>query len=131
MAKTITALKVEPGKHPYAVRLCIDSKYLKYAVSEGARYICEADLIEIENDVGVIFNAEGGFLGLQGNRRVGDFIIAGVFYVIGLNETGKLVSLSHSAMDKYWTDFYEPEQYSQYEVENSYGENLFAFMDNL
>ena len=46
MAKTITALKIEPGEYPCAVRLYTGGKYVKYAVSIGARYICEAEVMK-------------------------------------------------------------------------------------
>ena len=131
MAKTITALKIEPGKHPYAVRLYTGGQYLKYAVSVGARYICEVDTIELENGVGILFNAEGALLGLQANRKIGKRIIVGVFYVVGIDETGKLTSLSHNDIDKYWSDLCEPEQYSDDEVQSNYADSFFDFIDNL
>ena len=70
-------------------------------------------------------------LGLQANRKIGKQIIAGVFYVVGIDETGNLTSLSHNDIDKYWSDLYEPEQYSEDEVKSNYTDSFFDFIDNL
>lgn len=102
MAKTVTALMVEPRKGPRAVRLYTGDHYLEYTVSIGAPYLCSAELLQLEKNVGILFNGEAHILGLQRNRLVEGKSIPGVFYVVGLDEQGNITSLSYSAVDEWW-----------------------------
>lgn len=73
----IKVLKVEPMKHPEEVMLNNTLRALQAAVG---------GLIEIanlEDDVCLLCNEGGKLIDLPGNRRVGDDIIAGTFYVCG------------------------------------------------
>lgn len=102
MGKTVTALMVEPGKGPRAVRLYTGGDFLKCAVSVGAPYPCSAELLQLEKNVGILFNGEAHILGLQKNRLVDGKAIPGVFYVVGLDDQGNITSLSYSAVDEWW-----------------------------
>lgn len=102
MEKTVTALMVEPGRGPQAIRLYTGGHYLEYAVSMGAPYLCSAELLQLSENVGVLFNGEAHILGLPKNRIVDGKTIPGVFYVVGLDEQGNITSLSHSAVEEWW-----------------------------
>jgi hypothetical protein len=69
-----------------------------------------------EDSVALICNEEGKLLGLEGNRRFGGDIIAGVFYVVGEDKCGNFVSLTEEQMEHYNKRFWEPEQYSMGDV---------------
>ena len=67
----------------------------------------------------VICNEEGKFNGLEGNRRIGRDIIAGVFYVVGETDDGDLASLPQEKIAQYMERFREPEYYTASDVEHA------------
>ena len=56
---------------------------------------------------------------MEGNRRFGNDILIGVFYIMGQNEEGELQSLSERK-NKYYTKlFWEPETFDRADIENT------------
>lgn len=123
--KEITVLMVEPGKHPVVTTLENSLDALQKAVSIGADYQGLIELVEIERGVCVLCNEEGKLIGLEGNRRIGTDIIAGVFYILGENGRGELCSLSKASLDKYMARFWAIEHYDQAAVEHALFMRLF------
>ena len=123
--KEITVLMVEPGKHPVVTTLENKLDALQKAVSIGADYQGLIELVEIERGVCICCNEEGKLIGLEGNRRIGNDIIAGVFYVIGENGRGELCSLDKATMDKYMERFWAIEYYTPADVEHALFMRLF------
>ena len=118
MDKTnITVLMVEPGKHPVVTVLNGDLDSLQKAVSIGADYQGLIEIIGIGNGDCILCNEEGKLIGLEGNRRVGSDIIAGVFYIVSEGEDGELVSLSEEKIQHYTQRFWEPEVFDSAEIE--------------
>ena len=99
--KEIKVLMVEPGKHPREVVIHNDLDSLQKAVSIGTDYQGLIEIIGIDDRVCILCNEEGKLIGLEGNRRFGDDIIAGVFYVVGEDGCGNLTSLPDAEMEKY------------------------------
>ena len=114
--KNITALMVEPGKHPEVIALENSLDALQKAVSIGADYQGLIEIIEIENGVCLLMNEEGKLIGLEGNRKVGTDIITGVFYVVGEDGRGNLTSLSDDVILKYKEHFWKSEEFSEDDV---------------
>lgn len=83
----IKVLKVEPMKHPEEVALNNTLRALQAAVGGLI------EIINLEEDVCLLCNEEGKLIDLPGNRRVGDDIIAGTFYICGSDGDGELCSL--------------------------------------
>ena len=81
-AKEITVLMVEPGKHPRVTTLGTELDDLQKAVSIGADYQGLIEIINIGNGDCLLCNEEGKLIGLEGNRRLGNDIIVGVFYIM-------------------------------------------------
>lgn len=119
MAKTITALMVEPGKPPQATRLYTSKNYLSYAVSIGVRLPCDPDILFLEDNLGILYNSEAHLLDLEGNRQVAGQIVAGVFYVVGIDQHGQLTSLTKEQMEDWWMRLFDPETYTEQEVMDS------------
>ena len=119
--ESIRVLKVEPGKHPEEVILHNDLDSLQKAVSIGSQEQGLIEIIELKEGVCLLCNEEGKLIGLEGNRRVGNDIIAGVFYVTGEDEEGNLASLPEEEMLSYKEAFREIEKYTALEVESSAG----------
>ena len=117
--KEIKALMIEPGKHPVVTVLNGDLDSLQKAVSIGADYQGLIEIIGIGNGDCILCNEEGKLIGLEGNRRVGSDIIAGVFYIMSEGEAGELASLTEEKIQYYTQRFWEPEMFDSAEIEPS------------
>ena len=71
-----------------------------------------------EEEVCIVCNEEGKLIGLEGNRRLGDDILVGVFYIMSENEDGELLSLSERKIKRYTELFWEPEKFDRTEIED-------------
>ena len=114
--KEIKVLMVAPGEHPRAVVLENNLDALQKAVSIGCDYQGLIEVISLEKGVCIICNEEGKLLGLEGNRRLGSDIIAGVFYVLGEDKHGNFVSLTEAQKEYYTKRFWEPEVFFPDEI---------------
>lgn len=110
--KEIKVLMVAPGEHPREVVLKNDLDSLQKAVSIGSNYQGLIEVVSLEKGVCIICNEEGKLLGVEGNRRLGGDILAGVFYVVGEDKCGAFVSLTEAQMEHYSKRFWEPERFS-------------------
>ena len=117
--KTITVLKVEPMKAPSVVTLKNDLDSLQKAVSEGCAHRGLIEIITIGNGVVILCNEEGKLLGLPGNRRFGDDILVGTFYVVGDNKRGNLCSLTEKQITLWNEVFAKPEVFDEDEIKAS------------
>ena len=77
------------------------------------------DIIDLEQDTCILLNDEGKLMGLEGNRRFYDDIIVGNFYICGSDEEGNLTSLTDEQMEKYKEIFYEPQEFTEDEIEET------------
>lgn len=82
----IKVLMIEPGKHPRITTLKDDLDSLQKAVSIGADYQGLIEIISLGNGDCLLCNEEGKLIGLDGNRRLGNDIIVGVFYIMSEGE---------------------------------------------
>ena len=107
--KRIRVLKVEPGKEPTLAMLDNNLDDLQKAVSIGAPSQGLIEIIDLEEDVCLILNEEAKLISeLKPNRRFGNDILVGVFYVAGQDNDGNLRSLSEFKMQKYAKLFEKP-----------------------
>ena len=107
----IQTLLVEPGKNPVCAYLPLNRAAMEQAVGVNKSSVGVARVKEIDPGVYVLYQDEGIPLELEGNRRVGSQIIAGVFYVIAADEHGNIGSLSDYDLQKYQERFWEPETF--------------------
>ena len=114
--KEIKVLMVAPGEHPREVVLKNDLDALQKAVSIGCDYQGLIEVVGLDDGVCIVCNEEGKLLGLEGNRRLGGDILAGVFYVVGEDKCGNFVSLTEAKMEHYSRRFWEPERFSMGDV---------------
>ena len=114
--KEITVLMVEPGQHPRVTTLKNDLDSLQKAVSIGADQQGLIEIISLENGDCILCNEEGKLLSLEPNRRLGQDILCGVFYVVGQNKSGDLCSLDDAALAKYAQHFMVPDTFTDGEV---------------
>ena len=112
---TYRVVYVEPGKPACVREIGSDLKSLQEAVAGGP---IECVYAHRDNTL-IVCNDEGKLIGLEGNRRLGSDIIAGVFYIMSEGEDGDLVSLSEEKIQHYTQWFWEPEAFDSAEVEPS------------
>ena len=117
--KVIKVLKVEPKKAPEIYLLKNELESLQKAVSIGAEYTGLIEIINLDRGVCLLCNEEGKLIGLEPNRRLGNDIICGVFYIIGEDETGELSSLSEEDAEFYAEYFKDFDEISKEEVDES------------
>lgn len=115
--KTIKVLKVEPKKIPEVCELENELEALQKAVSIGADYTGLIEIVNIDDKTCILCNEEGKLIGLEPNRRLGNDILCGVFYVTGQDEEGNLTSLNDNTLEYYKYLFNDIEDISPDEVE--------------
>ena len=86
--KEITVVKVEPMKEAVIAYLKNDLDSLQKAVSIGAPDQGLIEFVWLEDNVSILCNEEGKLIGLDPNRRLGDDILCGVFYVVAEDDGG-------------------------------------------
>lgn len=106
----IQVLKVEPGKAPEAVTIPNTLEAMQQMVGG---YI---EVIPLD-DVCLVCNEEGKLMGLPGNRRLRNDIIAGTFFLAGNTPEGGFRSLTQEQADRWSQRFAQPESFQPDEVE--------------
>ncbi len=105
---------VEPGRAPFASEIVDDFRALQKAVDGPFEPVYMGD------GTVLVCNESGKLVGMEGNRRLGDSIIAGPFFMVGV-DGDDFRSLTDSEIDKYMEKFAEPEQISQQETQEDIG----------
>jgi hypothetical protein len=99
--KEITVLKVSPHKKPKVVTLKNELSALQEAVSSGVKdYHHLIQLVGVEEGVDLLLNDEGKLIGFEPDRRFGQDVLVGDFYVVG-TDGENLASLPQDKMEKY------------------------------
>ena len=102
-------LKVEPGKAPYAKEMAEGLK----AIQREAEGLFQP--LSMGDGVILCCNDEGKLNGMQPNRRLGDDIICGPFFIVGDDGEGDFTSLTDRQIADYKERFAQPEQFANYE----------------
>ena len=122
-SEMMKVVMVEPNKPAYITEIEHSLKGIKEAVGgliEPIYYLDEPRAVMVGNE-------EAKLIGLEGNRRFGDRIVAGPFFICGekMTEDGMdFCSLSDELCEKYVQKFAVPESISQDEVEQDMGFTL-------
>ena len=125
--KVIKVLKVAPKEKPEVVELANNLDSLQKAVSIGMEGQGLIEILEIDSNTCILCNEEGKILNLEPNRRLGNDILCGVFYVTGQNKQGDLASLSPAGIEKYSKMFAEIPDILDSEVVKSMVMRFFAY----
>ncbi|MBD5129362.1 MAG: DUF3846 domain-containing protein [Ruminococcaceae bacterium] len=104
---------VEPNKPAYVTEIGNDLESLQKAVGGGLiemiGYLHDPDAIMVGNE-------EAKLIGMEGNRRFDDGIVAGSFFVCG-DDGEDFCSLTDEQCEKYVREFAQPHEITQDEVE--------------
>ena len=112
--KQIRTVMVSPRKEPCIKWLDLSVAALDEAVSKGCGFDCHAKLKKLKKNVYLLHAEESDDLILEPNRRIGDEILSGVFYVVAAKE-GVLTSLSEGQVKRYLAKFKHPEEFDEFE----------------
>ena len=104
---------VEPNKPAYVTE--IDNDYKSIHDTVGG--LIEPIYFLRERGVVMVGNEEAKLLGMEGNRRFEDGIVAGPFFICGDNGED-FRSLTDEQCEKYVRQFAEPESITRQEVED-------------
>ena len=96
---TIKVLKIEPGKMPYEKEMVNDLEGIQAEV-EGM-----FECVYLDNNCIAVVNEEGKLNGMELNRRIGNDIIAGPFFICGDSDDGEFISLTDEQMDVFSSEF--------------------------
>ena len=95
----IRVLKIEPGKMPYEKEMVNDLEGIQAEV--GGLFEC----VYLDDGCIAVVNEEGKLNGMELNRRIGNDIIAGPFFISGDSEDREYVSLTDAECEKYMGEF--------------------------
>ena len=118
---TLRVLRVEPDNAPEEKVIGADLDSLQAEV---------AGLIEcvyMDDDIILVCNEEGKLNGMKLNRRLGDDIICGPFFLVSDDGEGDFASLNDRQMDLLKERFAQPEQFTGFEPDAEPRMRFFAF----
>ncbi len=113
---------VEPNKPAYTTEIGSDYQSLHDAVGgliEPIYYLDDPNVVMVGNE-------EAKLIGLEGNRRFGDRIVAGTFFICG-DDGEDFYSLPDELCEKYVREFAQPHEISQDEVQRDTGITFISF----
>ena len=118
----IKVLRVQPNLPPDVVYLDNELHALQAAVGGLI------EIIPLVIGTCLLLNEEGKLIGLEPNRRLGQDVLVGVFYIVGSDDSiGDLTSLPEDKISKYSKVFFFPETITAEEVEDSIRVEFYTF----
>ena len=107
----IKILKIEEGKAPFVKEIANELKDCQAEVGGLIDCVC------FEDGCLAVVNDEGKINGMKPNRRNGNDIICGPFFICGSNREGDFISLTEEQIEDYTKKFGEIEQFTGHEPE--------------
>lgn len=129
--REIKCLMVMPGQTPTVTSLEASVTAFNKAVSIGSYDELRAVAKRIGKRTYVLYAYDSVTEDLEPNRKVGDEIICGTFYIVAVDDAGKPVSMTERRMMKYMLMFYEPENYSYFDVVTNWSDQLLKEIDDM
>ncbi len=107
--KTLHVLRVEPGKVPEEKDIGSDLHSLQAEV-DGL-----IECVYMDDGTIIVVNEEGKLNGMEMNRRLGDDILCGPFFIVRDHGEGDFASPTNSQIEYYKNRFAEPERFAEHE----------------
>lgn len=118
--KIITALIIEPGKHPKIIKIPNDREFINNVVCRDSSLFSDIRVTQIEENIYAVSNRDAELLQLKGNRKICDKIIAGTILILETDKNGIIVDMTNSNSQKYLDLFWNIEAYTDEEVNISF-----------
>ena len=122
MKDKLKILIVEPNKPPVISEIEDDYKAMQKVVGGLI-----SGFYPFDDNAFIFCHDEGKIIGLEGNRRIGETVIAGTFFIVGDGRGGECVSLTEDQIQKYTEIFAQPEQIPQEEVQADMGFTFYSW----
>ena len=129
--REIKCLSVSPKCTPWVTTLETTVDAFNKAVSIGSNEELRAVTKRIGRRTYAVYAYESVFEDLEPNRKIGDEIMCGVFYIVAVDDTFKPVSMTDKQMMKYMMRFYEPEEYTYHDVLENWSECVLKELDSM
>ena len=113
--KKIRTVMVEPRKEPCIKWLDLSITAFNEAVSKGCGFPCHAKAKKLSKGIYILYAEEGTTLMSAANRKIGKYIIFGVFHIINV-KNGLIKSLSEEQVETYIARFKKPDEFTEDEV---------------
>ena len=127
--REIKCLIVMHGQVPERTTLEASVAAFNRAVSIGSEYELLAVSKRIEKCTYILHAYASVLENLEPNRKVGNEIICGVFYIVTVDDASKPISMTDKQMMKYMMRFYEPENYSYHDALENWSDCLMKEID--
>ena len=127
----IRVLEIRPQRPPCVKMLSTSIKAFNDAVSVGADFPCHAKARKFCNNIYIIYAAESDNDDFEANRKIGNIIMGGVFYIVASDEEYSPISLTDEEICTYYSMFKEPETFSLEEILDSTLEQTLRNLDEL
>lgn len=121
----IDGLIVEPMEHPYEISIINDKDIMGFHLIDDIDEPCEIKIMKISKSACIIYNKYAILGHKNANRQIHNTIVAGNFYIAGINNQGKLVSLTNKQKEKYMKKFWAIETYNEDKIIEAYLDSLF------
>jgi len=118
--KKITALIIEPRKHPKMLKLVNDREVIRNVVCKDSSLFSDMRVTHIDENIYAVSNRDAELLQLKGNRKICDKIIAGTILILETDKNGIVVDMTNSKSQKYLDLFWDVETYTDEEVNISF-----------
>ena len=93
----IDGLIVEPNQSPYDITIVKDKDLIEFHITDFFDGECNVEIMKIADNVCIIYNS----LAKNLNRKVCNKLIYGNFYIVGIDKSNRLVSLSNNIKKLY------------------------------
>ncbi len=114
--EALRVLMIAPGEHPVISELEPKMQAFKNAVNIGADDEGELRAMKLSGGIYALYNLDGYFCDLKGNRKLKDRIICGNFYIVGVADNNFPRSLSNAEIEKYQRKYWTCEKFEEHEL---------------
>ena len=130
MKKFVTVLKISPGKEPMIAKLKPTIEAFRQAITIESCGMGTPCAKEMERGIYILYNKDGYIWDLTANRRIGDEIICGTFFVVGIDKSYFPRSLTEDEVQKYSHVFAKAEYYSDFDIMDANMKQLERSLDD-
>ena len=112
----LRVLMIAPGEHPAISELEPTMQAFKNAVNIGADDDGDPRTMRLSKEIYALYNLDGYFCNLKGNRKVKNRIICGDFYIVGVTDDNLPRSLNSAEIVKYQRKYWTCEKFEEHEL---------------
>ena len=97
----LSVLAVEPYFKPCEEYLINEEKIIRFLICDGEMDASLVEVMKIDQHICVLYNKNAEKQNYPLNRIIGDKTIYGLFYIVGIDDNDRLVSLIEEDIKKY------------------------------